>query len=1396
MKKISNKGLNAIMLGIFVALLFAVVALQMHLFHIEPKVEYTAQNGYGDTLHVVTAADYKPYSFYDEHQQPSGHDVEMIAMLADRLHMTLDLQLLSWDECLAAIASGAADVVMTLDYSDSFAGTDSLLKSDPISFDEFIVFAKHRINSIGDLYGKRIAVMENGNVLAQAQMLNLMDQCVLYDDNRRALHAVADGEADCALMRHSVGTTLLTERNARDARKVKGYISIGKSYMCLGIAPAESALAARINAALDEMKADGNMTRLHDKWVKPFVLPISFKEFVMKNLWLLFVLFVFAEVMVAQYMQYRSRKKHRESERYTYRKVVENLSNDFDCVALITPGGDAGMGTATLLRTSERLRRNLTVPDGETDFSHCLENVRGNLVAPEDRSHFEAVTSREVIMEKLAKGASYYVNFRALIDGERCHYQMKFSPVLDREQEMTGIVCGLCSVEETVQREVQEKRQLQERVQLMSVLSSEYLALYFMNVDNHTYSVFSFDHEVLADTNVLLQQYTDGFTLLRAFGHSAAVHPDDRALFDAMSPAGFRNRLAHSKKFTIRFRRDYGNGFRWSEMDVVKCEGVDEPLHSVAIGFAERDAEISRELQQQEQYLMSTAEAEKSNKLIESYIHTYRTVLIVRLDDASFQTVKGSEGHIEVKRSSTDFHMLSKMYVERFVYEYDRALMEHEQSFDVIREHLAQSPTYGIKFRRVVDGTPLWYEMVVSSINDDEIAVGFRDRDQETLLSQVSTTILENYKGIYVLDLDTDMARAVRNYSDFVDEVALTHTYSEVLKGLAQRVSGADRAYFERVADCAYLRQLLARDGKSVYLCPVPGQGIDGEWVKFELHVIGRHNGVPQTVMVGIAPVDAHQKERMMLSRQLAEKEMLLSHFVKAYASAYSVNLLEDSFEILHMQHMLSSVFRMDGCHDDMFPFIEKHIHPDDRDLMRQMIDKDYVHSRLRTENEITFTVRELLDEQVRTMRGIIMKGVDEDHVAVGFLDVTEEVEREHMRQEQLQQALDMAESASRSKSSFLLNMSHDIRTPMNAITGFTMMAKKNQDNPEMVNDCLDKITVAGENMLELINKVLDMSRIESGKIVLENKPYDVIDHTEAIVIIMRANAEMKGIRLESLMNNIRDRRVLADGGRMNQIMLNIIGNAVKYTPEGGLVTCTTRQVDCDRAGYATYTFTVQDTGIGMSEEYLQRIYEPFSREKTSTENKIEGTGLGMSIVQHLVGLMGGTIDIQSALGVGTTITVTLTLQKQETGTAASADEHAVENPSLSIVGRRVLLVEDNELNQEIAKYILEEKGLVVDVVDDGDVAVQRISDIAARGDYGYYDYVLMDIQMPRMNGYDATRAIRQITLPEGQHIPIIAMTANAFAEDRRNAFEAGMDDHLAKPIDVDQLLNVLTRYL
>ena len=389
-----------------------------------------------------------------------------------------------------------------------------------------------------------------------------------------------------------------------------------------------------------------------------------------------------------------------------------------------------------------------------------------------------------------------------------------------------------------------------------------------------------------------------------------------------------------------------------------------------------------------------------------------------------------------------------------------------------------------------------------------------------------------------------------------------------------------------------------------------------------------------------------------------------------------------------------------------------------------------------------------------------------------------------------LQVAVENAESANRAKSTFLFNMSHDIRTPMNAIIGYADLASRHLDDPAKLEKYMENIQVCGQNLLMLLNNVLDLARIENDKTEMEYSVSDIEKDFRNCVAMFRNQADSKGQTL-MVTTQLQYPYIYADIPHLTEICTNLVSNAVKYTGAGGTIRCNVTQKPGKKEDWCDTVITVADNGIGMSQEFQKHIFEPFERERTSTVSKVEGSGIGMGIVKKLVGLMGGTVEVESRIGVGSTFTVTIPCR------IASEDETQAKretNPSdqKCLCGTRILLTEDNDLNAEIAVELLQEEGCTVDRAKDGVECVDMLEKAAN----GTYQLILMDIQMPVMNGYDAARKIRGLDDPQKANIPIIAMTANAFTEDRQVALDAGMNDHIAKPINMNVLVPTLRKYL
>ncbi len=476
--------------------------------------------------------------------------------------------------------------------------------------------------------------------------------------------------------------------------------------------------------------------------------------------------------------------------------------------------------------------------------------------------------------------------------------------------------------------------------------------------------------------------------------------------------------------------------------------------------------------------------------------------------------------------------------------------------------------------------------------------------------------------------------------------------------------------------------------------------------------------------------------------------------------------------------------------------YAEKYILPEDREMFLNEGQEENIRRRLESESAYSMTFRSSPAENkinyIDMYFAKILNGDQDRHVVFGVKNVTEQVVQEETKERiRTEQERDDALHASRAKSAFLFNMSHDIRTPMNAIIGFTTVARKYMDRPEELERCLSKIDVSSSYLLDLINDVLDMSQIESGHLKLEKRPCSLKEQLGSVIEMLSSQIADKRICFTDdirLQNEV----VYADPLNFRRIFVNVIGNAIKFTDPKGSVCLTARQKERTAENTCIYEFLVKDTGIGMSEEFMRRMFDTFERESQSVATNYNGTGLGLSISKNLVELMGGTITAESRKGAGTTFSIVLEFEPAEMEKTGVSPEYMSSGVREHSGRKRILVAEDNELNREIIQEILTDAGFQVQIVNDGNEAVQAVRKHAA----GYYDMVLMDIQMPVMNGYEAAQTIRAMDREDAAVLPIVALSANAMDEDRRKSAQSGMNAHIAKPIDIQELMGTIEEYI
>ena len=586
----------------------------------------------------------------------------------------------------------------------------------------------------------------------------------------------------------------------------------------------------------------------------------------------------------------------------------------------------------------------------------------------------------------------------------------------------------------------------------------------------------------------------------------------------------------------------------------------------------------------------------------------------------------------------------------------------------------------------------------------------------------------------------------------------------------------------------------------------------DGQtrWVEDYGHFIRSETGDVFCVFVGDATEKrAHrlQRESSLLNRieeyhqeleGLSEEHLRRLEVIEGlsvdYESIFYLDIVGDIVQTYRSSDRVGYQFQQDSLTRQFSGFaadyIRTWVHPEDQALLSGVLTPEGIRARLEGQNISDVTYRVLGEGKTEYLQLHLVNvgsGEEVSQVVLAARSVDEVIRTGIQQREILENALRQARSAAIAKNTFLANMSHDIRTPMNAILGFTALCRKRLDDPKRVEECLDMIDAAGHQLLGLVNDVLEIARMEAGRVQLEEGPCDLIGIVRAVGADMGGKAETKGVSLTVNVSGVGHPTVTADGGKLRQVLALFADNAIKYTPAGGQVELLVEELPGAAGGYGAYRLAVRDTGVGIRREFMDKLFDPFEREKNTTLGGIPGTGLGLTIARSLAELMGGVITVDSEPGKGSTFALTLTLPL----VGLDAPQTAAPAPGLRLPGK-VLVVEDNQLNLEIQRELLEGEGFRVDEATDGQVALEKVRAAAP----GEYSLILMDIQMPVMDGNQTARAIRALSDPQKASIPIIAVSANAFDEDKRLSSESGMNAHLAKPVDLSLLLETIRRVM
>lgn len=633
----------------------------------------------------------------------------------------------------------------------------------------------------------------------------------------------------------------------------------------------------------------------------------------------------------------------------------------------------------------------------------------------------------------------------------------------------------------------------------------------------------------------------------------------------------------------------------------------------------------------------------------------------------------------------------------------------------------------------------------------------------------------------------------------------LTGNYNQYFhQALETTVHPDDAEAFKKVMSPEHLYEKAAETGDySEEICKYRMTGSPLRWL--EQHVIYSRQGSRISVNILGRDVTQEKIDEELRHREAQKKADIIRTLSGMFFATYYADLEQNTFQsVTQLQEVEKALEGKVDYVTGLRTYAEKFVHPDDRKEYMRVLSIENLRKTLSKKNPyVTFAYRKLpgdmnmRPEEYGWIRSTaVMSQADASGRARSIVyaaqDVTESKRKEMREQQALQAACEAADQANASKQEFLSCMSHNIRTPMNGIMGMIKIAADNVDNQEKVKNCLDKASLSSLQLLSTLNEVMDISQIKSGGFLLDISAFNLSELMQDIVSSIIPGIREKSLNLEVYPMQVQHGDVYGDWQRLQQMFMNILGNSVKYTPSGGTLEISVVERESRERGCRTYDFIFSDNGIGMKEEFIRHIFEPFSRAEDPAVSQIDGIGLGMSIAQNIARMMGGAISVESAPGQGTTFTVTLILRLQNPSEHCDSTSVQEKIPKIDFRGCRILLVEDNELNQEIAMELIGEIGAMVECASDGRKGLQRFAEMPE----GYYDMILMDIQMPVMNGFEATRAIRKLPRADSSEIPIIALSANVTSDDIAASRESGMNEHIAKPLDIPQLMERMNYWL
>ena len=890
---------------------------------------------------------------------------------------------------------------------------------------------------------------------------------------------------------------------------------------------------------------------------------------------------------------------------------------------------------------------------------------------------------------------------------------------------------------------------------------------------------------------------------LTQFKNDGILHPDDRDRFLSFTHLEYlKSALRTGRKMLFcSYRRRSPNGFRWNLMEVVPDSGYTDQEQIVLFYMKDVQDMLKESLELDE---ASVRLQEVTRTLGEQNFGVYA----IDLNDGKVNLIR-EEGYTQDGwySQSLMWDVILNSRLRGQVHRENQGEFADRFSLDGLRQARDTGQQKMDMLCQWRNGEGYRYVAVIAYFGrnqgtKDHAVLALQDVDervrQEKILSQrdmqMAAILKSRFGTMTTVHLENDQCERFwlnESAKTNVGAGSYTHYY---YKALESSICEEDMEGFRKVMAPSHLREQAGKtQDYSEEICQYRLDRSPVQWLEQHVTYIRRGG----QVMVNILGRDItreklqEEKRRKKAQEQASIIGSLSSMFFATYYGDLERRLFRNVTQLGEVEKALGEQTDYDTA---LRTYAETYVHPEDRaNYLYTMSVRNLTQVLGKDQPFVTFAYRKRPEHTMADQEDFgwirataVMAQADEEGRAKDIVyvaqDVTESKRKEMREQRALQAACQAANQANASKSEFLSRMSHDIRTPMNGIIGMTQIASEHMEERERVVDCLGKIQSSSASLLSLVNEILDMNEIESGNVDLVADAFCLPDLVKNVTEALLPDVMQNGLELKVHPLQLTHEKVIGDWGRLRQVFLNILGNSVKFTPSGGLLELSVLERETRKYGCCSYDFIFRDNGIGMKEEFVPRIFEPFSREEDSRISQVKGTGLGMTIAQNIVRMMGGSIDVESILGEGTRVTVTLFLKRQNDAGAEGAPAVQEEEAAADGLfrGNRVLLVEDNVINQEIAMEIIGATGAAVECAADGREGLQRFGEMAE----GYFDLIFMDIQMPVMNGYEATRAIRKLSRGDALSVPIIALSANSFAEDIAASREAGMNEHMTKPLD------------